>query len=62
VESQWELTWSSAVVFGVPLGGRTLSAFGGVSVDVPAAYSAGEFTVLDGRPAAFPDLQPGIRG
>lgn len=60
VVSQLELTWSSAVVFGVPLGGRTLSAFWGVSVDVPAAYTAGEFTSLDGV-GGFSDLQPGVR-
>jgi hypothetical protein len=61
VVSQWELMWSSVVTLGVPLQGRTLSGFGGVSVDVPAAYTAGEFTVLGGGRAALSDFRPGIR-
>ena len=60
VVSQLELMWSSAVVLGVPLQGRTLSAFGGVSVDVPVAYTAGSFSQVTTR-AALSDLRPGTQ-
>lgn len=60
VVSQLDVTWSSAVVLGVPLGGRTLSAFWGVSVDVPVAYTAGSFSQVTTR-AALSDLRPGTQ-
>ncbi len=60
VVSQLELTWSSAVTLGVPLQGRTLSAFWGASVDVPVAYTAGSFSdVITTTPLS--DLRPGVQ-
>lgn len=60
VVSQLELTWMSTAVVGVPLGGRTLSAFWGASVEVPAAYTAGSFTPTSGT-STYADLHPGTR-
>jgi len=58
--SQRELFWSSAITLGVPLQGRTLSGFGGVTLDVPLAYTAGEFT-SHGTTSVLADLRPGTR-
>lgn len=58
--SQLELMWSSAVVFGVPLGGRTLSAFWGASMDMPLVWTPGSFTPIENT-SRFSDLHPGTR-